>query len=95
MRWPLILSPPARRKRLIPYLFVWSQNILTILVIFHMTRHTPIMQKIRAQFCGPNFDTEVEETTDLMLDWVRDLKSMDPAVRWCYNLLQGMYRFEN
>jgi hypothetical protein len=88
------MSPASRRKRLVPYLFCWSQNFLGILIIFHMTRHNDMLQNIRANLCGPNFETEVNVSIELMLDWIRDLKSSDPIAMWCWKVLKGIYPIE-
>ncbi|KAI7521247.1 hypothetical protein KC317_g22158, partial [Hortaea werneckii] len=34
--WPLSLSPPKNKKRLVPHLFAWTQNFVGILLIFRM-----------------------------------------------------------
>ena len=91
LKWPLTLSPTSRRKRLVPFLFCWSQRFLGILLIFHLTRHNPILRDIRAQLCGPKFEVEADQTVQLMLDWIRDLKSSDPIAMWCWKILQGIY----
>ena len=94
LKWPLLLSPTSRRKRLIPWLFGWSQNFLGILLIIHMTQINPMLRDIRTQLCGPRFEAEVNESVDLMLDWIRDLKSSDAIARWCYRILQPIYNLE-
>jgi hypothetical protein len=94
LKWPIALSPASRRKRLVPYLFCWSQNFLGILLILHMTRHNPMLQDIRAQLCGPRFEAEAEQAVQLMLDWIRDLKSSDPIAMWCWKILQGIYHLD-
>ena len=91
LKWPLTLSPTSRRKRLVPSLFCWSQNFLGILLIFHMTWHNPMLRDIRAQLCGPRFEGEADQTVQLMLDWIRDLKSSDPIAMWCWKIMQGIY----
>ena len=94
LKWPLTLSPTSRRKRLVPFLFCWSQNFLGILLIFHLTRHNPMLRDIRAQLCGPRFEAEADQTVQLMLDWIRDLKSSDPIAMWCWKILQGIYHLD-
>lgn len=96
LKWPILLSPPSRQKRLIPYLFCWSQNCLGILLIFHMTHQSPVLQRIRQQVAArdPKFERDVEETIQLMLDWIRDLKTSDPIAEWCYSTLRNIYNLE-
>ncbi|TAQ89561.1 hypothetical protein B7494_g2138 [Chlorociboria aeruginascens] len=91
INWPLTLSPASRRKRLIPYLFCWSQNLLGILIIIHMTRHNPMLRDIRSQLCGPKFEGEIDQTVELMLDWIKDLKGIDPIAMWCWKIISGLY----
>jgi hypothetical protein len=88
----VVLSPPSRRKRLVPYLFGWSQGLLSILLILQMTQHNPMLREIRAQFCGPIFEAEIDRTVEMMIDWIRDLKGYDSIAMWCWNILQGIYR---
>jgi hypothetical protein len=94
LKWPLTLSPTSRRKRLVPCLFCWSQNFLGILLILHMTRYNPMLRDIRAQLCGPRFEAEADQSVQLMLDWIRDLKSSDPIAMWCWKILQGIYHLD-
>ncbi|TVY73463.1 hypothetical protein LSUE1_G005444 [Lachnellula suecica] len=91
LNWPLTMNPASRRKRLIPYLFCWSQNFLGILLIFHMSLHNEMLKKIRAQLCGPNFEAEVGISIELMLDWIRDLKSTDSIAMWCWKIVREIY----
>lgn len=59
-----------------------------------MARHNPMLRDIQAQLCGARFEAEVEETVEMMLDWIRDLKSVDPMARWSWKILQGIYHLE-
>jgi hypothetical protein len=95
LKWPITLSPTSRRKRLVPCLFCWSQTFLDILLIFHMTRHNTMLRDIRAQLCGPRFEAEADQTVQLMLDWIRDLKSSDPIAMWCWKILKDMYHLDS
>ncbi|KAG9237094.1 hypothetical protein BJ875DRAFT_178961 [Amylocarpus encephaloides] len=92
--WPILFSPTSRRKRLIPYLFCWSQHFLGILIILHLTRHNIALRNIRAQLCGPRFEAEADQSIALMLDWIWDLRSSDPVAMWCWNILKGIYKVE-
>ncbi|KAK2626520.1 hypothetical protein QTJ16_003695 [Diplocarpon rosae] len=94
LRWPLAMSPPSRHKRLIPYMFCWSQTFLSILLIFHLTHHNPMLRDIRAQLCGPRFEAEFDISVAIMQDWIRDLKAVDPLALWCYKILQPIYNLD-
>jgi len=95
LNWPIILSPTSRHKRLIPYLFCWSQNFLGILLIIHMTQYNDMLRKIRSDLCGPRFEAEVQQSVALMLDWIRDLKGSDPIAKWCWKILQCIYHMDD
>lgn len=44
---------------------------MSILVIFFMTQHNPMLRDIRSQLCGARFEAEVDQSIELMLDWIR------------------------
>ncbi|KAG9244619.1 hypothetical protein BJ878DRAFT_534452 [Calycina marina] len=81
-------------RRMVPYLFCWSQNFLTILIIVHMTEHNEMLRNIRRQLAGPRFEAEIGATVETMIDWIRDLKNSDPISPWCWNILTGIYQLE-
>jgi hypothetical protein len=53
-----------------------------------------MLRDIRAQLCGEKFESEIEKTVAMMLDWIRDLKSTDAIALWCWKILQGIYQLE-
>jgi hypothetical protein len=53
--------------------------------------YNPILRDIRAQLCGPRFEAEVDQTVELMIDWIRDLRSVDTIAMWCWKILQIVY----
>jgi hypothetical protein len=53
-----------------------------------------MLSKIRAQLCGPRFEAEIDQTVEMMLDWVRDLQTTDSIALWCWKILQGVYHLE-
>lgn len=59
-----------------------------------MTQINPMLRDIRTQLCGSRFEAEVNESVDLMLDWIRDLKGSDAIALWCYRILQPIYNLE-
>jgi hypothetical protein len=50
-----------------------------------------MLRDIRDHLCGPGFQAEFEQSVELMLDWIRDLKTIDPIAMWCWKILQGIY----
>ncbi|ORY56702.1 uncharacterized protein BCR38DRAFT_355777 [Pseudomassariella vexata] len=89
--WPIAMAPVRSQKRLIPCLFFWTQNFLGILIILHLSQQVPILIKIRTEMLGEAFDVDARVTTQLYLDWIRDLKDSDPTARWCWTVLKGFY----
>lgn len=57
LKWPITLAPSSRRKRLVPYLFCWSQNFTGILLILHLTRVHPVLHQIRASMAHSSGNT--------------------------------------
>lgn len=92
LMWPILLSPPSRCKRLIPYLFTWSQIFLSILIIVHLSKGNMMLKDICDNMCGERYHAEIDETVRLTLDWIRDLKDAeDPIAIWCWSVLKGIY----
>lgn len=94
LRWPLSLSPASRRKRLIPYLFCWSQNFLGILLLLHMTRNSPILRQIKERLLGESWERAADETVECLIDWIRDLRVGDAVAGWCWGIVKGVYGVE-
>ncbi|KAK3336255.1 hypothetical protein B0T19DRAFT_34219 [Cercophora scortea] len=91
LKWPVAMSPTCRHKRLVPCLFFFSQNFLGILILLHLSTTVPILIGIRASLCGERFDMDARETVGLYVDWLRDLKSVDSAARWHWELAKVIY----
>ncbi|KAI1657172.1 hypothetical protein F4813DRAFT_94149 [Daldinia decipiens] len=91
LKWPIAMSPTCFHKRLIPCLFFWSQNLLGILLILHLTQQVPILMRIRASLMGTKFDQDANDTAVLCIDWIRDLKDTDATALWCWEILKGIY----
>lgn len=91
LKWPITMSPTCFHKRLIPCLFFWSQNLLGILLILHLTQQVPILVRIRTSLMGTKFDEDANMTAMLCIDWIRDLKDTDATALWCWEILKGIY----
>ena len=94
LRWPVTMSPTSLRKRLVPCLFFWTQNVLAILLALHLSQVSPILNRIRATLCGDRFEIEASETVGLCVDWVRDLGAVDGAAGWAWDVVKGLYGLE-
>lgn len=91
--WPIILPPVSRNKRLIPCLYLWSQNILGVLVILHLSTKNMTLYQARNR-CGPEFELQAKMTVEMGLAWIRDLKDSDRCAQWCWAILKGLYRLD-
>jgi hypothetical protein len=94
LKWPIAMSPTCCNKRLIPYICFWTQNIASILVLLHLSQQIPILARIRATLCHDGFDAAANETIALYLDWLRDLKTVDPVARWFWAIVREIYRLD-
>ncbi|PQE27495.1 hypothetical protein CJF31_00009123 [Rutstroemia sp. NJR-2017a BVV2] len=92
----LLLSPPSHCKRLIPYLFCWSQNFLGILLVIYLTKYNAMLKYIVENLCRERYQCDMEQSILLILDWIRDLKeAYDPLAEWCWKVLRGVYWWED
>ncbi|KAK7987927.1 JmjC domain-containing protein [Apiospora arundinis] len=87
-------STLRNQKRLIPCLYCWSQKFLAVLLILHLSQQVPILARIRATHLGDRFNTDAKQTTALYIDWIRDLKDIDPTALWCWSILKEVYSLE-
>ncbi|TLD28715.1 hypothetical protein PspLS_03997 [Pyricularia sp. CBS 133598] len=94
LKWPVSMSPTCAHKRLIPCHFFWTQNMLGILILLHLSQSTPMLLRIRSTLCGESFELEASETVGLYLDWLRDLKSVDAAAAWAWAIVRAIYNLE-
>ncbi|KAI0017415.1 hypothetical protein F4780DRAFT_755800 [Xylariomycetidae sp. FL0641] len=94
LRWPITMPPTSYHKRLIPCLFFWTQNLLGILVLLHLTQQVPILIRIRATLLGSKFDQDARESVILYMNWIRDLRDVDSNAKQCWTVLKGIYPLE-
>ncbi|KUI65989.1 hypothetical protein VM1G_01360 [Cytospora mali] len=95
IKWPLTMSPACTRKRLIPCIFFWTQNLLGVLIILHLSEQVPILLRIRTSgICGERFDMEASETIRLAIQWIRDLKDADSASEWAWGVVKAIYKLD-
>lgn len=91
LKWPIAMSPTCKQKRLIPCLFFFTQNLFGILVLLHLSTQMPILRRIRNTLCGERFEIEANETVELYLDWLRDLKPIDVGTAWHWEVVKAIY----
>jgi len=91
LKWPIAMSPTCTQKRLIPCMFFFTQNFFGILILLHLSTTVPILRSIRSTLCGERFEMDASETIGLYLDWLRDLKPIDGAARWSWEVIKVIY----
>ncbi|KAF9771493.1 hypothetical protein IL306_010865 [Fusarium sp. DS 682] len=95
VKWPITLSPPCTNKRLVPITFFWSQNLLGVLILLHLSQQHPMLSRIRSSLCGQRFDVEASQTVTVYLDWLRDMKKIDSTANWCWNIARLVYQLDD
>jgi hypothetical protein len=69
--WPLNMALSRDKKRLVPHLFTWTHNVVSMLLVLRMTQEEGALKWI----CGKEVDpSDLESTIVLMLDWIKDVK---------------------
>ncbi|OJD32009.1 c6 finger domain protein [Diplodia corticola] len=87
--WPIALAPPKRRKRLVPFLFVWTQNFISILLVLRATT----VSNILADVCRKMVDnTELMLTVQCLLEWLADVRTIDGVALWSWKILDPLFR---
>jgi hypothetical protein len=87
--WPIAMNPPRDRKRLIPYLFAWTQNFFGVLLILRMVEENTTIRRIAETYL--DFE-EMQQTVHLLLDWFRDMRQIDGIAAWAWTVLSHLYR---
>jgi len=86
--WPIALAPPSGRKRLVPYLFAWTQNFFGILLVMRMATKRGSLLDIANQYVDM---AELQDTIFVMLHWLRDMRQVDGNAEWSWNLLKQLW----
>ncbi|KAK0255154.1 hypothetical protein B0A54_16294 [Friedmanniomyces endolithicus] len=88
--WPLAMAPPKNKKRLVPHMFAWTQSFMGILLILRLTTANECLSRIidETNVVGRQ---EIESTTEIMLDWMRDVKQVDGIAEWSWGILEPLY----
>lgn len=97
LKWPIAMSPSSLQKRFVPCPFFFTQNFFGILVLLHLvlSDKVPILTKIKDTLCGgERFEPEAKKTVELYVDWIRDLKDVEPSAVWDWDVVCAMYGLE-
>ncbi|OIW35648.1 hypothetical protein CONLIGDRAFT_567738 [Coniochaeta ligniaria NRRL 30616] len=96
LKWPVTMSPTCTRKRLIPCLYFWTQNVLGVLLVLHLATTDAMLQRIiKGGLCGETWEVDASETVGLYIDWLRDLKAADPAAGFGWEIVRAVYGLES
>lgn len=88
--WPLTMAPCKHKKRLVPHLFPWTQNFFSILLIFRICSVSDDLQGILIEHEMLGFQN-IQLSTTLMLEWVKDVGEVDGVAEWSQSLLQTSF----
>lgn len=92
LTWPALMAPPKDKKRLMPYLFTWTQSCASVLLVLKMTQVNEQLKSICEGHVDP---ASVQSTVSIMLDWIRDVQLVDPFAAWALQLLEPLYSNDN
>lgn len=95
LKWPIAMVSAANNKQLIPNLFLWSQEFLGILILLYTSQQNNLLGQIRRSFLGERFEIGANETVKLYLDWLEELRPVDPAAKWCWDIASALYHLES
>jgi hypothetical protein len=86
--WPLFMEPPRNKKRLVPNLFTWTQNFISMLLILHMAMKNPDLHAV----CKGRIPAErITRAVTLMLDWIYDMRQIDTIAQWGWQILEPLF----
>jgi hypothetical protein len=88
--WPMAMAPPKNKKRLVPHLFAWTSNFLGILLILKMCSVNECLRAVVDERGVVGRD-EIQRTTALLLDWIRDVKQVDGIAEWAWKVLDPLF----
>jgi hypothetical protein len=87
--WPVFFPPPKDRKRLVPHLFAWTNSSIGLLLILRMTK---VSETLRGACEGRVSEREVEETVEVILDWLDGIRQFDAIAEWTWNVFEPVFK---
>lgn len=92
LRWPIIMAPACGRKRLVPCILFWTQNLLGVLLVLWMSERVEVMRRVRQSgLCGERFEEEAGETVRGAVAWLRDLSAVDGKAEEVWEVVKVIY----
>ena len=73
---------------MIPNTYVWTQSFLGFLLIFRLAAEIEPLRQICQTRVG---NDKMEESTRLMLEWMKDMRHLDGVAEWSWKILQQLY----
>jgi hypothetical protein len=83
--WPLSLAPPKNKKHLIPHLFSWTQNFLSMIFVLRMCRTSRYLSDICHERGVAEDDRE--SAISSMIRWLEDVRQVDGIAAWSIRVL--------
>jgi hypothetical protein len=77
--WPVAMSPPKDKKRLLPHLFSWTHCFINMGILFKMIPRSKTLTWVTNYHV---LNDELEESLALILDWIEDMKQVDGIAWW-------------
>lgn len=87
--WPLALSPPKKKKCLIPHLLCYTQNFLAMLLISRMSRSDKYLSKVCED--GGIEKEHVESSIASICEWLEDVRRVDGIADWSLRVLGPLF----
>jgi hypothetical protein len=86
--WPLSMVLSRDKKRLVPHLFTWTHNVVSMLLVLRMTQEEGALKRICEKQVDPS---DLESTIVLMLDWIKDVKQLDGIAEWSWKIIEPLF----
>lgn len=92
LRWPITMAPACGRKRLMPCVLFWTQNLFGVLLVLWMSERVEVLRRVRQSgLCGERFEEEAGETVRGAVAWLRDLSAVDGKADESWRVVKAIY----
>lgn len=96
LRWPIAMAPVCSRKRMVPCVFFWTENLLGVLLVLWMSERVDVLRRVRhSKMCGERFEDEAAETVRAAVAWLRDLNIVDGQATRAWGIVKALYGLED
>lgn len=86
--WPLSSTPSRDKKYLVPNHLTWTHIFVSILLILRIAQKDNALKRI----CEDRVDADdLERTTVDLLNWIKDMTSIDGVAEWSWRLLGPLW----